>query len=337
MQHYILWFSFAFFILLPNSEVKAKNDNNEVQKLPHFNPTSKSILDSCKLDIPKLPKDLKVYGTGVYGSSKTVDFQIDDSGHETRRVDVIVNDPHHPVALILGAYEPTVWNVQRTKGTKILAIIAGGYHRQAIAGVDSSIKTLVSTQDNKGVCGYFYFSERKLEKLNPISRRLFNKPADLFFPIGYSGEVVVGEGNYDKSSLLKQTGATIDSFKLKNTPLAGQAGLDDAIKKGIIRKATAEDVKAYRDKLIEKERKNPSKDLPPIAGGDSIEKSAGMISSYNAYVVLKDFTFPAGLYGANSATFLVLEGVNPPTGNAGHSKVYDFNRLTCSGVGCGHH
>ncbi len=335
MQHYILWFLFAFLIFLPHFEAQAKNETNEVVKSPNVIVTPKSTLDSCKLDMPNLPTDLKIYGTGVYGSSNILDFQIDESGHETRRVDVVVNEPHHPVALILSAYEPTVWNIQRTKGTKILAIIAGGYHRQAIAGVDSSIKTLVSDHDNKGACGYFHFSERKLEKLNPISRKLFKKPADLFFPIDYYGKVVVGEESYEQSDLLEQSGATVESFKLKNTPLAGQAGLADAIKKGILRKATIDDVKEYRNKLIEKERKKPSKDLPPIAGGDSIEKSVGVISTYNAYVVLKDFTFPAGLYGANSATFLVPEGVSLPKGNPGHSNVYDFNRLTCAGVGCG--
>jgi hypothetical protein len=51
-------------------------------------------------------------------------------------------------------------------------------------------------------------------------------------------------------------------------------------------------------------------------------------------VVLKPFTYPAGLYGGNSATFLIPKGVPKPKGNSGHSSVYDFNTLNCQGALC---
>src|SRR5688572_18157081 len=40
---------------------------------------------------------------------------------------------------------------------------------------------------------------------------------------------------------------------------------------------------------------------------------------HQGFVVLSQFTFPAGLYGGNSATFFVPKGVRRPTGNPGHS------------------
>jgi hypothetical protein len=55
---------------------------------------------------------------------------------------------------------------------------------------------------------------------------------------------------------------------------------------------------------------------------------------HNAYVVLGPFRLPEGLYGAHSATFFVPKGVPRPTGNLGHSVLYDFNTLTCAGVLC---
>ena len=55
----------------------------------------------------------------------------------------------------------------------------------------------------------------------------------------------------------------------------------------------------------------------------------------NAYVVLKQFTFPAGLHGANAAIFYVPKGVPGPAGNPGHSRVYDFNTMECTGGSCG--
>jgi hypothetical protein len=51
-------------------------------------------------------------------------------------------------------------------------------------------------------------------------------------------------------------------------------------------------------------------------------------------VVLKPFRLPPGLYGAHSATFFVPKGVPRPTGELGHSVLYDFNTLTCAGTFC---
>ncbi|TAK54671.1 MAG: hypothetical protein EPO25_06280 [Gammaproteobacteria bacterium] len=50
--------------------------------------------------------------------------------------------------------------------------------------------------------------------------------------------------------------------------------------------------------------------------------------------MLKRFTFPSGLYGANAATFLIPKGVPKPVGNPGHSAIYDFNTLDCQGATC---
>ena len=55
---------------------------------------------------------------------------------------------------------------------------------------------------------------------------------------------------------------------------------------------------------------------------------------HSPYVVLKPWTFPAGLYGGNSITVFVEKGVPLPEGNPGHSEVYDFNTMICYGPGC---
>jgi hypothetical protein len=39
---------------------------------------------------------------------------------------------------MFGAYEPTIWNLQWTSKTKILAVMVSGYHRQVIAGIPPS-------------------------------------------------------------------------------------------------------------------------------------------------------------------------------------------------------
>ncbi|MEG3194057.1 hypothetical protein SNE32_17685, partial [Lysobacter sp. D1-1-M9] len=56
---------------------------------------------------------------------------------------------------------------------------------------------------------------------------------------------------------------------------------------------------------------------------------------HRAYTVLKAFKVPAGLYGAHSATFYVAPGAPLPTGDPGHSAIYDINTGRCIGATCG--
>ena len=101
------------------------------------------------------------------------------------------------------------------------------------------------------------------------------------------------------------------------------------MRKGLLRKATAADAEAWSAAVLQN---SPPRDLPPVAGqGVPRPPKPGL---FNAYVVLKAFTYPSGLYGGNSATFLIPKGVPKPAGNSGHSSVYDFNALNCQGALC---
>lgn len=117
-----------------------------------------------------LPADAVVYAAGAYAGRKA-GFQIDQSGHEATRIDVAVNSPGRPVALMLGAYEPTVWHIGWSPGTRILAVLVSGYHRQAVAGLPPAVPLLNSSYDNRGPCGYFYVAESRLAELNPMAPR----------------------------------------------------------------------------------------------------------------------------------------------------------------------
>jgi hypothetical protein len=52
------------------------------------------------------------------------------------------------------------------------------------------------------------------------------------------------------------------------------------------------------------------------------------------YVVTRDVALPAALHGAHTASFLVLDGVSTPRGNAGHGCVYGMAGFTVSGPSC---
>ena len=130
----------------------------------------------------------------------------------------------------------------------------------------------------------------------------------------------------DTSSAVKP-----ESFRDTPAPLAGPAGVEDAVRKGLLRKASAADADAWVDAVLQN---SPPRDIPPVAGQGVTKPPKPPM--YDTYVVLKPFTYPAGLYGGHSVTFLIPKGVPRPDGNPGHSSVYDFNTLSCQGPGgCG--
>ena len=282
---------------------------------------------ACGFADLKLPEQFSVFAAGAYAGRK-IAFQIDQSGHEGTQIDVAVNSPGKPVVLMLGAYEPTIWNIGWSQRTRIAAVLVGGYHRQAVAGLEPGTPLLNSSFDNKGPCGYFYVTPDRLAPLNPLSKRVFGRAVDMVFPAA-KGKVVVGEPLAAGVALVTSDAITPASFHDRTAPMAGPAGLEDAVRKGLLRKATAADAEAWSEAVLQS---NPQRDLPPVAGqGVPRPPRPGL---FNAYVVLKPFTYPSGLYGGNSATFLIPKGVPKPEGNSGHSSVYDFNTLNCQGVQC---
>ena len=282
----------------------------------------------CGFDDLKLPEQFSVFAAGAY-SGRKIAFQIDQSGHEGTQIDVAVNSPGKPVVLMLGAYEPTIWNIGWTPQTRIAAVLVGGYHRQAVAGLEQGTPLLNSSYDNKGACGYFYVTPDNLAPLNPLAKRVFGRGVDMVFP-ATNGKVVIGEPLAAGTALVTSSAITPESFHDRTAPIAGPAGIEDAVRKGLLRKATAADAEAWAEAVLQNA---PQRDLPPVAGqGVPRPPKPGL---HNAYVVLGPFTYPAGLYGGHSATFLIPKGVPKPAGNPGHSSVHDFNTLNCQGPLCG--
>lgn len=230
---------------------------------------------------------------------------------------------------MLGAYEPSIWNIRTTKGTRISAVLATGYHRQAVAGLPDNTPVLISTLENNGPCGYLYIDERKIAELNPLSRTVFGKAVDMVY-IAKNGKAVLGESLKPGEELSASGDVRPESFIDKSNPLAGPAGLKDAVRKGIIRQSTPDDLEAWANKMA---NRLPKDSLPPISGKDG-KASLKPRYVHNGYVILKPFRLPAGLYGAHSATFFLPEGVPRPEGELGHSTLYDFNTMTCRGTTC---
>jgi hypothetical protein len=291
-----------------------------------MSPANAEPLDKCGFSGLTLPDDFAVFAAGDY-SGRPLDWQIDQSGHQATRMDVVVNYAKKPVVLILGAYEPTVWNIRWAAGTKIIGVLVGGYHRQVVAGLAKSVPLLITTYDDQNDCGYFEVSRSSLESLNPLSRKHFGRSVNKVH-FAKNGKVMVGGALSRGAKLLTSPENTPASYFDKSKPLAGPAGLKDALRKRLLRRATAKDVKAWYDAVV---AKDANKDVPELA--DPHDRHVERPSVAGTYVVLKAFVFPAGLYGGNAASFIIPKGVPFPAGNPGHSTIYDFNTITLSWPG----
>lgn len=280
-------------------------------------------IDACSFPGLSLPPDVAVFAAGAHAGRK-IAFQIDQSGNQGTQMDVVVNSPGKPAVLILGAYGATIWNISRSNETKIIAVLIGGYHRQVVASLAKGTPLLVSTYDNKGPCGFFYIEPHTTsEQVNQLSLRVFDRPVDKVFH-AENGRVVVGDPVPTDIKLISSPNTTPESYYDKDAPLAGLMGIEDAISKGFLRNATLADLDAWYAAI--------DKAFPPAVNQGPPKPR--MSSTFRKYVVLKPFTYPAGLYGGNSGDFLVPKGVPKPEGNPGHSTTYDLNGPSCQGPSC---
>ncbi len=281
---------------------------------------------TCAFPGLQLPADTRLYVAGAY-AGRTLDYQIDQSGHTATRIDVAVNSPSAPVVLMLGAYEPTVWSVGWSRGSKILAVLVSGYHRQAITGLNADVPVMISSDDNQGPCGYFYVGGENSPALSPIARRAFGRRIDMIYA-ATGGQVVIGDALTNRGGLVTAKDASTDAFHDRDATLAGEAGINEALRSGTLRAATSADFQNWNNALaVEQGRLSPAAEGRPPVTPQVL---------HHVYVANRAFEFPAGLYGANSVTVIVPRGVPRPTGNGGHSQVLDYNALTCVGLTCRH-
>jgi len=290
------------------------------------------------LDSGLLPPDTMVIAAGAY-SGRRAGFQIDQSGHEATVFDITVHSDK-PVALLLGAYEPSIWSIAWTTGTKVVAVFATGYHRQAVAGLPAHTPIITSSHTEKEACGYAYMGD-SLAWVNPKSRAVFGKEATRVYNKAPAGAIFIAESIRAPTAPTRSPDHPIESFRNLHAPLAGKPGLDAALQKGQLRMATEDDIHMVRQHYLRLAADNASgkADIPPVAGQAPGAPPAVKIPSLHAkstYVVVQAFTFPAGLYGGHAESFIVPKGVPGPTGNRGHSMVIDLNNKgqACTGPGC---
>jgi len=294
----------------------------------------RGLRNSCRFDDENFSADLVIYAGGAYGGRKT-DYQIDQSGHQATQFDVVVNSPDKPVALILGAYEPSIWKIIWTAGTNIEAVVVTGHHKQAIAGLPNDVPIINSTQANHGPCRYMYVSENNIKEVNPFSNEIFGKNVEMVY-LAKGGKMLFGKTLAGNTKLYTSKETPPEAFADKTKPFAGEAGLNQLVSEGKIRPSTKNDIDRWarlQEAAYKKTLKERNEELPPVI--NATKKTFRPAHVFHGYVILKKITIPAGLYGGNAATFFLEKGVPYPDGNLGHSALYDFNTMSCKGAVCG--
>lgn len=282
---------------------------------------------NCEFPDLTMPEDYMLFAAGGY-LGRPLDFRIDDAGITATQVDVTVNFTSKPVVLMLGDYEPTIWNISWTPGTHIIAVLATGYHRQAIAGLDPNVSTMISTYHNQNACGYFYVDGIQKAKADPIAQLIFNRSVDMFYPTE-EAKVVIGQPLSDNSQVITSHIVSPESYNNNSLPLTGLPALEAAVSMGLLRRVTDSDADNWEEAISEKRSKN---DKSSVADSER-RKNPLKLNKNRAFVVLKPFKFPLGLTG-EPAIFLIPKGVKIPEGDPGFSAVFDINSLSCYGAIC---
>ncbi len=286
----------------------------------------------CEIEEFDPPKNFKVYATGALEGKKLY-YTLRREGPHVEQVNVIVNEPNYPVALMLSSLEQTIWNISYTPETKIIAVVLGGTHssinKSVVAGIDRSIPVLII---NKSIfespCKESWFI-KNIYLLNPLARKLFNKSADMFYPLNDDHSVIIGKQDFDDKTIISSIENTLETHLLEHV---GIAALEAAVKKGVLRKSTVQDKEQWIEKLFQSQKHE--EDIPPMHDNENyLNVFSPNIDLDRTYTVLKEYKLPRGLnrYHVN---FFVPKGTPVPKGEFGSSRIFDFNHMACIGHVC---
>lgn len=260
----------------------------------------------------KLPGNFSVLAVGSSQGTIPVAAQLDETGHKTTQANVVVNQPGSSVVLVLSAYNPVVWHIGRTKDTKIVGVIVGGYHGQAVTGIDKSVPCKISTSMKKGEFPYFYAYEagKKLLRMNDSIKNLVGREIDHFEFKPTNGVFCLGDLPKESEIIYSEDRKLAELIPEKRV-LAGGEALNQLITDKKIRLATKEEIEAWIDVASEKyKRFNPE-----------LRVSTYMRVGWT-YMVLDKFTLPKGMSGANSRSFIIPLDMPFPSGPLEHNDFY---------------
>lgn len=274
----------------------------------------------CSVDARYLPQDVVVVAAGGSGGRK-LDLQMDSTGFVATQFDVKVH-ADRPVALLLGAHEPTIWSLSWTEGSRIAAVYVNGHGHQVLTGIPQGTPAIVGSEQTPGSCSRRLSVSRGLRwdaGGAAVARDVFGQDVLRVVPVsGRDGVLDINLSERPAGPYESVPGVTAESLRDPRMPRVGEAGLQWAVSQGLLRLAT------------EAERKQAR------------EHGAGSPTPERTYVVLKPMVLPAGLKGRETPLppgmadgfvialpayfFIVPPGVAAPYGRSDGVQIVDLSQ-----------
>lgn len=274
-----------------------------------------------------LPAKAKVYAVNA-DAGTGLDFNIEGSAKPARLMRVTVNSPSEPALLILKADSPTIWHFNWTRGSKIAGVFISGDGPQLASGLSKNVPLMINGQDPASSCTKIEVSSSLIDLVvvNNLSRQLFKRSIEKTGK-AEDGKIVIGRPLTDGSRLESAEEFDIKKFRDPHTPPAGQAGLDYAAAKNLIRSAGSEDIEKYKVAKSEAEIEVRT-ELEKLPRHLIVKMGYGRLQDVKMpkpYVVLSpDFVIPAGLTGDEAASFIIPDGLPDPKGPIGDCRFFRY-------------
>lgn len=233
-----------------------------------------------------------------------------------------------PIVLVLSAYEPIDWSVSKSIADRVQGVIVLAYYPQTVAGLTLGTPVLRSNHTEKRQdCGSYLSAHNGGPRLDRVFNRIFDhfgEPIDKFFGRYKASEFNVDqprprwslpEGRIDVP--FPPTGGKV---KREDVP-EGKQGLQYLIKLGHIRKATKRDIALWKKAAT---INSPSGWLAPY--------DQSYPQPYSTYVILNKTVIPDGMFGGDSASFIIPYVVSEPDYTSSHNGYYFERDGRCSGT-----
>jgi hypothetical protein len=290
--------------------------------------TTLRITNTQTINTPP-PINHTVFAAGWYNGRK-IEQYIDDSWHNATIFDVFVDYSEKPVVLVLGAYEPSIWNISISKWTKIEKIILWWYHNQEVSWIFSSIPIERHVYETSKSNDYFYIIKWETTKW---SLRRFGEIETLYYPDS-NWKIVIGNQSGQNTQWIQDPKNIPENYYKHWDELGWKPWLDLLVQKWILRVATKKDADDWFNSLIASPTSFISRDeWYPITDSADLEilrnkYTPGYWDSswMNYYVVVKDTKLPGWMYWAFA--FYVPKWITL-TWDISNGSIYDFNTLQC--------
>jgi hypothetical protein len=285
---------------------------------------------------------------GVMEGDTLTNLQLEDPNGLTTLVRVRVKPGKQRLTVLLQSNTPVIWDFEGAKNRVQRAIVVSGIRDQRVAvrGLPKErAEFLELARCRQQILPPWLVS---VERRDQALTAYFGRVADRVAFEGEPNSLTLPDATFAVSSKTTRPGVVIapraeaeqDLFTyhpggfreieanslvspvpvLAPETFPSQAGLIQLERAGAIRAPRRDEAAAFVEAISQRYRSKLSPDYRMNVNVD--------------YVITRDLMLPPGLHGAYAKNFLVLPGVAPPRGNAGHGCVYGMIGLTVSEPRC---